>query len=168
MLENLPLLLRAARQANCLVVFVRGIDDPKYTSEPFAFILERKELYGELCRSVTFGADFYGDICPAESPREFVVTKHNYSAFWGTDLDMILRSNGIKTVVMAGTASSGRVEITMRDAFCNDYYTVTVEDCCAEIRESHHKVFLEKMALSYGYVVNSKDLIDIWSEVSLG
>ena len=168
MLENLPPLLRAARRANCLVVFVRGIYDPKYTSEPFAFILEQKELYGELCCSGTFGADFYGDIRPAESPREFVVTKHNYSAFWGTDLDTILRSNGVKTVVMTGTASSGCVESTTRDAFFNDYYTVTVEDCCAERRESHHKVFLDKMAASCGYVVNSKDLIDTWSEVRLG
>lgn len=39
---------------------------------------------------------------------------------------------------------------------------VIVEDCCADIHESRHNAVLEKMAISYSYVVTSKDLINIW------
>ena len=96
---------------------------------------------------------------------EFVVTKHRYSGFWGTDLNMVLRSNTIKTVVMTGTATSGCVDATARDAFFNDYYVVTVEDCCGERDEFQHKATLDKLAKSFGYVVSSEELIKIWPPV---
>ena len=162
MLEHLPRLLEAARQSDMLITFVRGISEPRFISEPYAFIQQRKGIYGKVTRANTFGSDFYGDIRPNESQAEFVVTKHRYSGFWGTDLDMVLRSNGIKTVVMTGTATSGCVDATARDAFFNDYYVVTVEDCCGEKEETQHKATLEKLDRSFGYVVNSEDLIKVW------
>ncbi len=164
MLENLPRLLEAARKADLLIVFIRAIYDPKYLSGPLAFVYERKGLYDDICISGTPGADFYGDIRPSESPREVVVTKHRFSAFWSTDLNLVLRSNGIKTVVMTGTATSGCVESTTRDAFFNDYYTVTVEDCCGEANSEFHKASVEMMGRSYGLVVRHEDLAGIWSE----
>lgn len=163
MLEKLPHLLEAARRAKLLVVFIRAIYDPKYLSDPWAFILERKGIYGDICISGSKGADFYEGIRPNESTREVVVTKHRLSAFWGTDLDQVLRSNGIKTVVMTGTATAGCVESTTRDALFADYYTVTVEDCVAQADETSHYSSLRMMAMSYGFVVSSEVLINIWA-----
>ena len=89
MLENLPQLLESARQANLFIVFIRAIYDPEYLSGPLAFVYERKGLWGDICISGTPGADFYGDIRPVDRPREVIVTKHRFSAFWGTDLNLI-------------------------------------------------------------------------------
>ena len=165
MLQNLPRLLQSARQANLFIVFIQAIYDSKYISEPLAFVYERMGLYGDICVSGTPGADFYGDIRPIDSPREVVVNKHRFSAFWDTDLDLILRSNGIKTVVMTGVATSGCVESTTRDAFFNDYYTVTVGDCCAEASEEFHNNSLAIIGTTFGLVVNCDDLIGIWQKV---
>ena len=163
MLENLPQLLEAARKANLLIVFIRAVYDPKYLSDPWAFILERKGIYGDICISGSPGADFYGDIRPTESTREVVVTKHRLSAFWGTDLNQVLRSNSIKTVVMTGTATAGCVESTTRDALFADYYTITVEDCVGQADEASHRNSLKMMAMSYGFVISSDKLIGIWA-----
>ncbi|MBI2164948.1 MAG: cysteine hydrolase [Chloroflexi bacterium] len=166
MLENLPKLLQAAREANLLIVFIRATYDPKYLSEPWAFMLERKGLYGDICIEGTPGADFYGDIRPRPNhPREVVVTKHRFSGVWHTDLLTILRSNGIKTVVMTGVATSGCVEATTRDLFFNDFYTITVEDCCAQPDEAGHYSSLDTMGRSYGFVVKYQDLIGLWAKV---
>ena len=71
-------------------------------------------------------------------PGEIVVRKHRSSAFWGTDLDLLLRSNGIKTVVISGCTTEGCVESTARDAMFNDFYVVIAVDCVAsDDREEH-------------------------------
>lgn len=165
MAENLPRLLRSARESNLFIVFVRAIYDQQYISEPLAFVYERMGIYGDICISGTKGADFYGDIRPLKSAREVVVTKHRFSAFWGTDLNLILRSNGIKTVAMTGVATSGCVESTTRDAFFNDYYTVTVEDCCAEASEVSHNNSLAIVGNTFGLVARCEDVTRVWQKV---
>jgi nicotinamidase-related amidase len=51
----------------------------------------------------TPGVDIYPDVAPA--PGEHVIKKHRYSAFFGTDLDIILREWGIDTVIISGTTT---------------------------------------------------------------
>jgi len=70
--------------------------------------------------------------------EEVVVRKYRSSGFWGTNLDMILRSNGIKTVIMGGCTTEGCVESTARDAMFNDYYVVVAEDCVASDDRAQH------------------------------
>ena len=60
-----------------------------------------------------------------------MILKRRYSGFIGTELDVILRSRGRKTLVMTGIATNGCVEATARDGFMHDYYIVMVDDCCA-------------------------------------
>ena len=61
------------------------------------------------------GTEIHAVVAPAEG--EVVVTKHRVGAFLGTDLDMVLRANGIETMIMAGIATSGGgVRLTLRYA----------------------------------------------------
>ena len=163
MLERLPWLIKEARKAKCLIVFVRWLGDPQYVSESLTYLLERSDMYGEICISGTFGAEFYGDIRPGDSSREVVVTKYRYSSFAGSDLDLILRSNGIKTVVVTGVATCGCVESTARNAFSADYYLVVPCDACADYSDRRHKASLDVMGRSYGNVVQVEDLVKLWS-----
>ena len=162
MLERMPRLIEAAREAGCFIVFVRWFGDPQYMSDSITEVLERDDIYGEICMSGTFGAEFYGDIRPIDSPREVVVTKYRYSSFAGTDLDLILRSNGIKTVVVAGTVTGGCVESTARDVFSNDYYLVVAGDACADWNDRAQEASLAVMGRQ-GTVVQVEDLAQIWS-----
>ncbi|MBC7638736.1 MAG: cysteine hydrolase [Rhodoferax sp.] len=70
---------------------------------------------------------------------ELVVTKYRSSAFWGTNLELLLRSNGIRSVVLAGCTTEGCVESTARDAMFNDYYVVLAEDCVASDDQAQHE-----------------------------
>ena len=62
---------------------------------------------------------------------EPVLTKPRYSAFFGTPLDTLLRSGGVKTVVVTGVATNVCVESTARDAHQLDYCVVLPTDCIA-------------------------------------
>lgn len=74
----------------------------------------------------TDGVEIYPDLAPA--PGEVVVKKHRYSAFFGTDLDIILRGSGIETVVVIGTTTENCCHATARDAMFRDYFVVFLSD----------------------------------------
>jgi nicotinamidase-related amidase len=95
-----------------------------------------------LCYTIpgTPGHEFTRDVAPLA--QELVVQKYRSSGFWGTNLDMILRSNGIKTVVLGGCTTEGCVESTARDAMFNDYYVVIAEDCVASDDRAQHEASL--------------------------
>ena len=67
----------------------------------------------------TWNTQIVSELTPQSS--DIVVTKHRFSGFYGTDLDVILRGLGIKYLVFTGCTTSVCVESTLRDAMFRDY-----------------------------------------------
>ncbi len=108
----------------------------------------RNASFGPIRESGRFAEGSPGlEVHPAVAPQpgEIVVTKHRVSAFAGTDLDMILRAQGIETLVLTGIATSGVVLSTLRHAADADYRIVVVEDCCGDRDPEVHRVLTEKV-----------------------
>jgi nicotinamidase-related amidase len=64
-------------------------------------------------------------------PTDWVVEKFRPDGFIGTNLDNILRTQGIQSVIVLGAITEGCVESTVRSASYRDYYVVVVEDAVA-------------------------------------
>jgi nicotinamidase-related amidase len=64
-------------------------------------------------------------------PSDLRITKRQWGAFYGTELDLQLRRRGIGTVVIGGIATNAGVESTARAAHEHGYAVVLVEDACA-------------------------------------
>ena len=165
-LERSQALLDAARQAGVLTVFVRMLGDDKYLSP--ALYAQYKRNHGHdrpaCVQEGTWGADFFGDLRPDGRPREFVLEKHRYSAFIGTRLDQLLRSNDVQTIVVCGVATTGCVESTIRDGFMHDYYVVIARDACGDYESMRHANALSKLDLSFGTVVSVSDIAERWAQ----
>ena len=99
-------------------------------------------------------------------PGELVVPKWRSSGFWGTNLDLLLRSNGIQTVVVTGCTTEGCVESTARDALFNDYYVVIVSDCVASDDRAQHDASMLLMRHRFD-VVPSAALHAVWAPESV-
>lgn len=95
----------------------------------------------------------------APKPGELVVTKHRASAFFGTELDVILRANRIETLLLAGIVTSGVVLSTLRHAADADYRLVVVEDCCADRDAEVHRVLMEKVFTRWATVLKAEDAL---------
>lgn len=108
----------------------------------------------------TRGHEFIPELAPPEG--ELVIPKYRSSGFWATPLDLILRSNGIETVVIAGCTTEGCVESTARDALFNDLHVVIAQDCVAsDDREQHHaSMVLMKHRFD---VLDSRHMEAVWS-----
>jgi ureidoacrylate peracid hydrolase len=168
MAERLPELLSTARRAGVLVVFVRNI----YTSDRNFFLSDawleqaaRRRAGGytriPVCASGSWAGDFYGNNRP--EPHEPVVTKHRYSSFYNTDLDTILRANGIRTVVLTGVVTNVCVETTAREAFVRDYYVAVVNDGTAAYEPEDHEMTLKNIDRFFGEVTTIAELKEHWS-----
>jgi ureidoacrylate peracid hydrolase len=84
-------------------------------------IAQRASLVDE-----TRGVEIYQDIAPA--PGEHVIKKHRYSAFFATDMDLILREWGISSVVVSGTTTENCCHATARDAMFHNYKVAFLSD----------------------------------------
>lgn len=95
-----------------------------------------------------------------ELEKDIVIRKKKYSAFKETELNSILRSMGIKTVVVTGVLTHLCCDTTARDAFMHDFNVFFVVDATASYNEELHLSSLK--ALSHGFVtpICSGDLIE--------
>ena len=93
--------------------------------------------------------------------EELVVRKYRSSGFWGTNLNMLLRSNGIDTVVVGGCTTEGCVESTARDAMFSDYYVVIAEDAVASDDPIQHEASLLLMRHRFD-LASSDEIEQVW------
>ncbi len=82
-----------------------------------------------ICVPDTKGAQVVEELSPV--PGDIIVAKHRFSAFFATDLDMILRNLGVKSLYITGTQYPNCVRATAVDAMSHDYITTVVTDCCS-------------------------------------
>jgi ureidoacrylate peracid hydrolase len=167
MAKRLPDLIESARRAGVLVVFVRcaySTDDNRYLSDVWLEQAARRQGGGytlaPVCREGSPGCDYYGGVRPAAD--DIVVIKHRYSAFHGTDLEMILRSHGVRTVVLTGVSTHVCVETTAREAFVRDYYTVVVADGSAAYSQQEHETALNLIDRFFGEITTIDRLREFW------
>jgi ureidoacrylate peracid hydrolase len=115
-----------------------------------------------VCAEGSWEGDFYGDVRPR--PGDPIVTKHRYDAFYKTDLETILRANGVRTVVMTGVSTNVCVETTARAAFIRDYYVVLVADGTAAYSTEEHDKSLKDIDRFFGEVTTIAALRAIWEQ----
>ncbi|MFJ9027886.1 isochorismatase family protein [Streptomyces sp. NPDC102274] len=76
---------------------------------------------------------------------DIVVTKQQWGAFYGTDLDLQLRRRGLTQVVVTGIATSIGVESTARAAHEHGYHVTVAVDAVADMDEGAHRNSVEKI-----------------------
>lgn len=104
------------------------------------------------------------EIIPALSPQagEAIIDKPGASAFYATDLDQLLHRRSIRNLIIAGIATDGAVQSTLRDANDRGYECLLLSDCCASDVPAHHAAKIHVLGLSdglYGSIAESHALI---------
>jgi ureidoacrylate peracid hydrolase len=87
---------------------------------------KRPELWGKLLAKGGWDYELVQALPP--QPGDIVVAKPRYSAFFNTNLDSLLRSRGVRSLVFTGIATNVCVESTLRDSFFLEYFSVVLHD----------------------------------------
>ncbi|MER6038669.1 hydrolase [Streptomyces sp. NPDC101171] len=94
-------------------------------------------------------------------PGDIHVTKHNWSAFHGTDLDTQLRRRGITQIVLAGIATSIGVESTARDAYAHGYHVTLATDAMTDSDPAAHTGSVERIFPRLGESGTTAEILEL-------
>jgi len=90
---------------------------------------------------------------------ELRVMKRGLSAFAGSDLEIVLRSCGIRHLVLTGISTNGVVLSTLREAVDKDYKLTVLADCCADADEEVHRVLITKIFPRHADVMTAAEWV---------
>ena len=129
--------LDKARAAGLRAGFVRVGFSPDYRECPAnspIFSAARKNSVFQLG---SWGTQVHPDL--GQQPGDFDIVKHRVSPFYGTDLEVILRTHGVRRIYCSGISTNAVVQATVREGHDRDYEMVVLEDCCCGLSAEEHE-----------------------------
>jgi nicotinamidase-related amidase len=137
-------LLAAARDAGVTVVHTResykpDMSDVSEYRKSLGYVGRRGPQGRFLIRGEA-GCDFLDELSPL--PGETVIDKAGFNAFYGSNLQSILKRGGVERLIICGVTTQCCVHSTLRDAVDRGYWCLTVADCCAAEEQDLHDATL--------------------------
>ena len=123
------------------------------TTDPNQLLNEKEDPHGR---------EIIAELKP--QAQDIVFHKRRPDGFIGTDLDLMLRSNGIKTILIGGVATEGGVEGTARSARNLGYDVVVLKDCVGSRNRELHELALKLMEQTFFDVATAADISAIWKQ----
>jgi len=105
----------------------------------------------------TKDAEIYHNLTPL--PEEKIIAKHRYSAFYNTDLEIVLRCLKITDLVITGVMTNLCCESTAREAYFRDYRVFFLMDATGSINEELHLATLKNLAFGFAYVTDTEEIL---------
>ena len=103
----------------------------------------------------------WAELLPEMGPEsgDIVITKRQWGAFYGTELDLQLRRRGIGTIILAGISTDVGVESTARDAFERGYQQIFVADAMSARDATDHEVAVTRRFPRMGRVRTTAEVL---------
>ncbi len=153
--ERAAALCRAARAAGSLVVLVRVTPSPDgadalhpLSDLPALSSTERPPDWAELAPEL------------GQEPGDLLLTKRQWGAFYGTELDLQLRRRGVDTLVLCGISANIAIESTARDAYERGYNQILVEDAIAARSDGEHAFVMSTVFPRIGRVRKTAEVLE--------
>jgi len=105
-----------------------------------------------------FPADFSELVDGLKKAGDICITKRQWGAFYGTELDLQLRRRGIQTIVLAGVATNIGVESTARAAWEHGYALILAEDATTSMSAEMHDFSINHILSRLGRIAKSADI----------
>ena len=165
MLANTERVVEAARSAGATIMhapitFAKGYNE--ISAHPYGIL--KGVVDGNAFVKGSWGAAIVDELAP-EAGDILIEGKRGLDTFASTNLDFILRSKGITTIVLGGFLTNCCVESTMRTGYENGYQVITLTDCTSATSVPEHE-----NAIAYDYPMFSKPMTaaDVIAEMGAG
>ena len=162
-LPRVATIIALARNLGCKVIHTRESYKPDLTDvHAYRRSLDYVGEPGPLGRFCILGEPGHEFVDQAEPlPNEPVIDKASFGAFYNTNLDDLLRRDGIDHIIMCGVTTQCCVHSTLREAVDRGYWCLTVADCCAASDPGMHDAALDLITGEghlFGWVSDAQDI----------
>ena len=170
-IEPIKRIISAARAKGLRVIYIAhrhspdlrdsgGPNSPNWYKGDLRSYHEHPEWRDKLIIAGTWGAEIVEELKPSEG--DILIVKPRYSAFFGTNLDTILKTYDIKYLAFVGVSTTICVETSIRDAFNLEYFPILISDAAA----SGGPPFMQEATISnvkscFGWVTTSENIIKV-------
>lgn len=161
-LQHLIRLIASARRVALPIIYVRN-SHSDWTALPNwkEGWSRRSDWHPFRYTEGTRAVEFHDGLEPRAD--EAVLIKHSYSAFAHGPLDLMLRSKGLKSVLLTGGAVVGAVEAAAKECFVRGYYLVMVGDCMVPSSGPDYEIVMKNTAERLGAILaSSEQIVSIW------
>jgi len=149
--KNAQRVVEAARSANMMIAYAAANHraDGKTTvrtlrdTDNRLNALDAKGPAEPLLSGGTWGTDVIDEIAPRQ--EDFIIPKFRWSAFYQTYLEVALRAQGVKTLVLMGGSTDVGVASTAYSARDRDFNLVIVSDACSSPEQDNHDQFMTRI-----------------------
>jgi nicotinamidase-related amidase len=153
-------LVTSARAAGVPVIFFQEIH--RRSGVDFGRELDGAE--GLHCLEGEPGTGLWPTLVPG--PDDYFIAKRRYSCFFGTELEILLRGLGVRTVLLTGGLTDVCIHYTFADAHQHDYYTRVIEDAVIGSSEARHRASLDAMEyLQAGARRNTAEIVTAFDKL---
>jgi nicotinamidase-related amidase len=166
-LPNIIRLIDEGRKRGVKIVWIQNTTLKDGLSDSPGWLYQRAKVttkgatFSEYTVEGTWGQEFVDGLHPQRG--EPIIRKHRFSGFYDTDLDLILRSNGIEAVVIIGADTTGAIHSTAMDSCFHNYFTVTVSNCTfSPWGTAIHEGGLLSMGILME-IATSDDILEAWA-----
>jgi ureidoacrylate peracid hydrolase len=147
-------ILSLARKENWLVIWIIvGFDKHYLEANAKSPIFSKAKKNKKLQRG-TWGTEIISDLDYQEG--ELIIYKNVVSAFYGTNLDHVLRTNEVEEVYIAGVSTEVAVQSAVRDAHDRGYTVNVISDCCGSSHKARHDASLEMLTYMANVIGSSE------------
>lgn len=165
--ESIKRITGAARARNLKVVHIVHRLSPDlrevgpmsrfWYNKDLRYYRENPEMLDKLILRGTWGAEIIDELMPRED--EVVIEKQRFSAFVGTELDMMLKTYDIRYLVFTGVTTNICVESSLRDASHLEYLPILITDATGASPPSQQESTIGNVKQVFGWVTSSKHII---------
>lgn len=146
-IEKANIATQWSRKNNHLTIHVRvGFHDHYQEASPISPIFSQVKN-NQALNVCSWGGQFCKSL--DINKRDLIITKHRVSAFYGTNLELVLRANRIERLILLGVATNNAVELTAREAHDRDYQVSIIDDATETASDEEQQAslhFLKKIS----------------------
>ena len=157
-------LVEAARRVEIPVIHTRAEFLPDYADAGIVLreVLDDRMKTSRCMIAGTWQTEIASALGPA--PTDYVIPKNRSSAFYGTQLQPLIRSLGVRRLTISGVSTSCCVESTARDAVERGYAVTVAADATAELDHEMYEFTLATLREHFCQVANVSEIIAEWNE----
>lgn len=163
-LPNVLKLIKKFRELNLKIIYLRNASHSKklldikgVLKKVYAYELKDKNDKPYYMYDDDYASQIIKDLKPAE--EDIIITKASMGAFGSSDIDSILRNNGISNLVFSGGYTDACIDSTVRGAIDRGYLCIVAEDACVSNIEEDHLATLRILDKYLTWVTDTKNIL---------